>query len=697
MCRGLKALNVSPVLGPIMAGMVLGPAVLDIVPYAHPEQEGGEALPSLFALAGTIGVTLMIAESGQHLDLKVIQDVGGQAFVVAILGTLLPLCSAIGVLALLGFDVFPEGLAAGAAMAPTSVGIALKLLAETKQQKSVFGQTIVTAAFVDDVLSLLALVVLMNLASGSVTFLSVGVPLLASIVFVGCGVFLAVRVAPRFVPWLLGRIKENEAASHQPRDEAHLGLMLAWLVVCSQLGSLIGSHLLGAFVGGMTFTKVSRSHTVWRRQMKRIAQWLVRLFFSATVAFSIPVSTMLSWEAFYKGLIVALVCGILSKLASGLFIGPDRWVVGSAMLPRGEFAFLVAEQSTRTVVVGLGRSLLSKGAYAIVVWALLLSTIVAPLMFGYLLARKMSRTRLRRSMSIGRRTAQNTFQIRLEGHHHTGLLHEVVDCLNGMMLDVLEASVESDGHVDAALFVVKPRSEGEVTEEKIAEIKHTVLDAVNDESCQVVFMPVPLEMHGVLEIKFMSRHHPDLLHELCDTLHDMALDVVRMCVTDHDDTDVDTFYCSDVGSTTCTASGAKLDRIRYKVAHMLGEHNCQGEIMLKMVSLEDVHRREVVANPAAMALKHHGMLKITARVRRCTSPLTSNVRSNRLELCCHFTGRPSSRYSARAHRYIVVAWAGRYVCRCGHDHHETWPPKGRGRILRKGGTGQTCATPGEAR
>ena len=59
--------------------------------------------------------------------------------------------------------------------------------------------------------------------------------------------------------------------------------MLIWLGLCAYLGSLIGSHLLGAFVAGMCFVNVPRSHQVWVTQLKRIIRWLIRIFFAATV------------------------------------------------------------------------------------------------------------------------------------------------------------------------------------------------------------------------------------------------------------------------------------------------------------------------------------------------------------------------------------------------------------------------------
>ena len=50
--------------------------------------------------------------------------------------------------------------AAGCALAPSSVGIASKLLTEAKQLNSDYGQTIVSAAFLDDILAIILLVVL---------------------------------------------------------------------------------------------------------------------------------------------------------------------------------------------------------------------------------------------------------------------------------------------------------------------------------------------------------------------------------------------------------------------------------------------------------------------------------------------------------------------------------------------------------
>ena len=122
--------------------------------------------------------------------------------------------------------------------------------------------------------------------------------------------------------------------------------------------------------------------------VKRIARWLVRIFFAAAVAFSIPVQFMFSPAAFGQGMMLGLFAGVLAKFVCAVMIGKDRWVTGMAMMGRGEFAYLVAEVATKTKIGDSDKPLLSSEAYAIVAWALLLACVVAPLGFRFVLERR---------------------------------------------------------------------------------------------------------------------------------------------------------------------------------------------------------------------------------------------------------------------------------------------------------------------
>ena len=46
-------------------------------------------------------------------------------------------------------------------------------------------------------------------------------------------------------------------------------------------------YLLGVFLAGFLFCTVEGIQEIWRDQIKRLMQWLVRLFFAATIGFDV--------------------------------------------------------------------------------------------------------------------------------------------------------------------------------------------------------------------------------------------------------------------------------------------------------------------------------------------------------------------------------------------------------------------------
>lgn len=122
-------------------------------------------------------------------------------------------------------------------------------------------------------------------------------------------------------------------------------------------------------------------------QMNRFSQWGLRLFFAATVAFSVPSiyrnGGLLRVGPFWKGLVLT-VAAVVGKLAVGVFAGPPLTLsgfltLGWAMNGRGEFSFLIAQEASEGGV-------LSAEDYSAVVWALLLCSLATPIAFRRVLA-----------------------------------------------------------------------------------------------------------------------------------------------------------------------------------------------------------------------------------------------------------------------------------------------------------------------
>ena len=353
------------ILGGLLMGVVLGPEVLDVVPYASDgacdslqslaetvgrrmEEEGagsahgssahgctgatwkgGKHIESIWTFIGNVGVTLMIMASGMHIHFEKMKVVGPRALAVAIAGTALPLASGTVVVGAFTGRYFPDGFAAGCAFAPTSVGISIRLLDEAKMLNTLAGQTTLSAAFIDDVFSLISLNIMYELAKGEVVAWRIVLQVVISFAFLGFAVVLGIYVFPH-LKRLLNKIPEKKNANIQPRDEVHLFLMLAWLVLLGWLAYiLIGSHLLGAFAAGMCFVNVGRSQQIWQSQLKRLLAWGIHIFFAATVGFAIPVKEMIDLDKIWKGCVLAVGPTILTKMVSGL-AAYMRWGKGEA-------------------------------------------------------------------------------------------------------------------------------------------------------------------------------------------------------------------------------------------------------------------------------------------------------------------------------------------------------------------------------
>merc|ERR550537_695005 len=111
-----------------------------------------------------------------------------------------------------------------------------------------------------------------------------------------------------------------------------------------------------------------------------MTRWMMRIFFSCTVAFAIPYESLFKLEAFGYGSIMGIVACIATKVVSGACMGDARFVIGWAMVGRAEFAYLIAEMAK-------SGGILSNEMFSIVIWALLYATIVAPIAFKYVLGR----------------------------------------------------------------------------------------------------------------------------------------------------------------------------------------------------------------------------------------------------------------------------------------------------------------------
>merc|ERR1711920_784604 len=117
-------------------------------------------------------------------------------------------------------------------------------------------------------------------------------------------------LAVMFWPWMVHDVilplvpQKGKDANVTANHEVLFLIMMLVLIFYGTVTHFLGSHRWGCLIAGMSFACIDAGrpkeqhlelHHVWVRQTKRYTSWMVRIFFSCTVAFSIPVHELLSF------------------------------------------------------------------------------------------------------------------------------------------------------------------------------------------------------------------------------------------------------------------------------------------------------------------------------------------------------------------------------------------------------------------
>ncbi|NOZ52111.1 MAG: cation:proton antiporter [Gammaproteobacteria bacterium] len=355
------------VIGELFAGVVLGPSLLGWV-------EPVEAIK----LMAEIGVILLLFEVGLETDVKRLIGAGLKSFVVAIAGFVLPLVFGFAV----GYWVFElsvlVSLFIGGTLTATSIGITVRVLSDLKRRQTPEGQIVLGAAVLDDVLGVALLALLYEFSvGGGVSLLNAGKVLVFVAAF-----FVLAPIAAKLISLL---IKRFDAVSGTPgllpTTIVTLVLFFAWLA-----HSLGAPELLGGFAAGLALSRRfflplgialrTDEHFAHRieHQMKPIVQLFTPIFF-VYVGLSLNLREIDWGSVFIWGFsLTLLLAAVVGKLVGAFFIReswPTRWVIGMAMIPRGEVGLIFAE---------LGRisGIFNNEIYAGMVMVIALTTLLPP-------------------------------------------------------------------------------------------------------------------------------------------------------------------------------------------------------------------------------------------------------------------------------------------------------------------------------
>ncbi len=338
------------VIGEVLAGVLVGPALLGLV-------HDGEILEFLAEL-GAIFLLFMV---GLETRLRDILAVGKEAFLVAVLGVAFPFVGGYFFGLSIGFAQLPA-LFLGTALVATSVGITARVLLELGVLSRNYSRIILGAAVIDDVLGLIVLAVVNGVAQSGTFELAVALRItLLSVLFVGGAMLL--------VPWLR-RVSLPRFTLGNP-----FGFALLVGVGLAALAATIGlAPIVGAFLAGMLLAEVREELSI-EEHIRAVGQFLTPIFF-AMVGVRLELAALLSAKVWLVGsgvLLIALVGKLLGGFLGALSQGFRRAVVvGVGMAPRGEVGLIVA-------ALGLAAGAVNEEEYALVLFMVVGTTLLAPL------------------------------------------------------------------------------------------------------------------------------------------------------------------------------------------------------------------------------------------------------------------------------------------------------------------------------
>ena len=359
------------VFGEMLAGILLGPTVLDMLEWPIFASPAGADTVPLLALVrdlAQIGVLLLMFVAGLETDLVQMRRVGTVAFWSAFGGVVLPMVAGTATAVAFGLPLYWEGIFIGTILTATSVSISAQTLFELGALRSREGSTILGAAVIDDVLGIIVLSLVVALAKasgGGMNWAELAMVVVRVTVF-----FIAAITARRLLSPAL------DWASRLGVSQAVLAAALVVMFLYSWAAEYVGAvaAITGAYLAGVLIAQTEFKKDVDAGIHPLTYSMFVPLFF-ISIGLEANGRELGPRAMFTIALVLvaivakAIGCGVFARLFG--FSTKESVRVGIGMISRGEVGLIVAGY-------GLANGLISSEVFSASVIMVLVTTMITP-------------------------------------------------------------------------------------------------------------------------------------------------------------------------------------------------------------------------------------------------------------------------------------------------------------------------------
>jgi len=358
-------------IGEILAGVLLGPSVLNYIQFT-----------TEIKTIADLGVLLLVFIAGMEMNVDALwSSVRGRGAWVSAAAFVVPLLFGIGVGVAFGMTQ-TRTIFLGLCVAITALPVSVRILMDLGKLQTEVGQKIVSAAVANDVAALLVLGLILDVKGGPGTreafFRSVGLALVKALLLMSV-VLLAARLAKRYSGrFLYSRSGTERLLSKLKGSETLFAVVLVFVIAFASFSEFLGlDFVVGAFFGSMLLSHQLLGKANFeeiRKTASNVTMGFLGPIFFAAIGLEFEASTLRDW-----GLVTAvLVASFAGKILGGYIGGrlarmrsDESWALGVGLNGRGVMELVIAN-------VALTNSFIGRELFTILVLMAVATTLATP-------------------------------------------------------------------------------------------------------------------------------------------------------------------------------------------------------------------------------------------------------------------------------------------------------------------------------
>ncbi len=325
--------GIPTILAYIVSGIILGESFFKVI-----------EINEIITTFAEIGVILIMLYVGLEFNLKKLKKVGVETIYLAIFEILLVFLLTTYFVKFLGFD-YTTSVILGAIFSISSTAVIVKILDDLKKIPERAILQIISILIVEDMAAILFLTMLGSLYIIEQKALENILIMISKFLLITFTlIFLGKRFLPKFIDWL------GENTSREILMLAILGIsfLMAFLMHEVKFSVAIGSFIIGAIIG----------YSRYRSEIKQLIIPIKDIFASIFFIYVGLITNIFLIKDLVHVVIILAIIAVLAKLLTlsiGSFITGysvySSLVIGSLMVSRGEFSFIMAEAGLRNYLI----------------------------------------------------------------------------------------------------------------------------------------------------------------------------------------------------------------------------------------------------------------------------------------------------------------------------------------------------------